>query len=64
MIITDVLNCSSLPNSSSPGSAAVGGKFFYDIDGKVPFSYYERKPELYDVDGKHRCEVVYVVHFI
>jgi len=43
----------SLP-SSSPGSAAVGGKFFYDIDGKVPFSYYERKPELYDVDGKHR----------
>jgi len=44
----------SLPNSSSPGSAAVGGKFFYDIDGKVPFSYYERKPELYDLDGKHR----------
>ena len=54
LITTDVLNCSSLPNSSSPGSAAVGGKFFYDIDGKVPFSYYERKPELYDLDGKHR----------
>lgn len=44
----------SLPNSCSPGSAAVGGKFFYDIDGKVPYSYYERRPELYDLDGKHR----------
>lgn len=46
----------SLPDASGspPGSAAIGGKFFYDIDGKVPFSYYERKPELYDLDGKHR----------
>ena len=47
-------NRRSLPNSCSPGSAAVGGKFFYDIDGKVPYSYYERRPELYDLDGKHR----------
>jgi len=46
----------SAPNAvnSPPGSAAVGGNFFYDIDGKVPFSYYERRPELYDLDGKHR----------
>ena len=54
-----ILNCSSLPDASGspPGSAAIGGKFFYDIDGKVPFSYYERKPELYDLDGKHRFDL-------
>ena len=50
----------SLPNSCSPGSAAVGGKFFYDIDGKVPYSYYERRPELYDLDGKHRFDPGFV----
>ena len=26
----------------------------YDIDGKFPFSYYESKPTLYDIDGIHR----------
>ena len=49
-----------MSSSCSPGSAAVGGKFFYDIDGKVPYSYYERRPELYDLDGKHRLDPEYV----
>jgi len=35
-------------------SAAVEGRCFYDDKhGKVPFSYFERKPEFYDdIDGK------------
>ena len=30
-----------------------GHRFLYDVDGVVPYSIYEKKPELYDVDGKH-----------
>ena len=26
----------------------------YDIDGKFPYTYYENKPTLYDIDGTHR----------
>lgn len=40
--------------SYSVGSENGPGQFLYDIEGAVPYSFYEKKPELYDIDGKHR----------
>ena len=43
--------------NSSGGHATSHAEEFetlYDIDGKVPFSYYEKGAVFYDVDGKHR----------
>ena len=45
-------NRDNLTMGSSPPTD--GGNYIYDIDGKFAYSYYEKKPELYDLDGKHR----------
>ena len=37
---------------SSPLSCAEQPRYFYELDGKVPYTTYERKPAFYDIDGK------------
>lgn len=34
-------------------SDAMDIKYLYDVDGKFPYSVYAKKPEFYDIDGKH-----------
>lgn len=36
----------------SPNNNPMETKYLYDIDGKFPYSVYEKKPQLYDIDGK------------
>ena len=42
------------PAKKHHATSAEEGHFFYELEGKVHYSYYEKHPEFYDIDGKHR----------
>ena len=39
-----------------PGGEAMHPRYLVDIDGKFPYSVYEKDPKLYDLDGKHKYQ--------
>ena len=51
-------NGSLLPSNLATSLGRDGGErpehYLYDVDGVFAYTYYEKKPEMYDVEGKIR----------